>query len=632
MLRRCALNPGRLRPIARRRPAGAAGTPPAMTTLLLWLPSLLLRHLPARVRQGRRGGLRCVLAALLLCLGSAAAHALPALVLDDAQPSVKAWPAITVLTDPGGRLTLDDLRPRLHDFLVPSGPEGNLGRQADPVWLHLPVQVAQGDGRWVLDIDYPLLKRIDVYVLRAGRTVTHAVLGSGLPFDQRPMRTRSHALALALEPGQSYELLLRVATSSAMVLPIHLSKADDFHARESGEQWLQGAFSGIWLALLIYSLLHWLSLRDATFLYYALSLAGLATFFLLFFGIGHQHLWNHQTDTLTKLSPMSVLMAVASGCQFVALSLDLRTRQRRLWLALQATSAAAAVAFLASATDLLDYRGTQFLASLLSPLPMLLVIPSAYVQARAGDRVALFMLLGWSSYMAGALALTALLRGYLPASPLAQHLLQIAVLAEMLFWTRVLSLRIEGIRRDAERATQERLALLSLANTDALTGLPNRRGLHLALDGALRNCRPDNLVAVYLLDLDGFKPINDRWGHDVGDTLLVRVGQRLCAQLRRSDVVARLGGDEFVIMSEGIGGEAEALALGRKVLEAFGQAFEVQGQECQVGLTIGFALAPHDGVLAADLLKRADAAMYAGKQRDRNCIQRGGASMATGGH
>jgi diguanylate cyclase len=182
------------------------------------------------------------------------------------------------------------------------------------------------------------------------------------------------------------------------------------------------------------------------------------------------------------------------------------------------------------------------------------------------------------------------------------------------------------VRRHAERTELERAALVSMAHTDALTGLPNRRGLQQALAAALPPGHGHHPLAVFLTDLDGFKLVNDRLGHDAGDELLVQVGRRLRSQVRQGDLVARLGGDEFVIMAPGIPGEAEAMALGRKLLEAFNQPFDIAGQPCRVGLTIGFALAPHDATHADDLLKRADAAMYVGKQSGRHSVRRGGAS------
>jgi diguanylate cyclase (GGDEF)-like protein len=289
------------------------------------------------------------------------------------------------------------------------------------------------------------------------------------------------------------------------------------------------------------------------------------------------------------------------------------------------------VVFALSLLGLLDYRGTQVATTVLGPLVPLLSIPAAYRRVRNGDPAALYMLIGWSTYMVGASVMASVLRGWLPANLLTLNLFQWSSVVEMLAWLRMLSLHIEAVRRNAERSELEKQALVSLAHTDALTGLPNRRGLSLALDAALPLCRADSVLAVFMLDLDGFKPINDRLGHEAGDALLVQVGQRLRRNLRGSDMVARLGGDEFVIMAAGLPGEADAQRVGAKLLRAFDQPFDVAGQSCLVGITIGFALAPHDGADAASLLKRADAAMYVGKQAGRHTVRRGGASVGLAG-
>ena len=574
-----------------------------------------------------------LLAWLGLAVGPASAgNGLPGpLQLQDRQVEVDAWPAVRMLVDAEGSLTPDAVLRRLADFRVPGTPAANLGPRREVVWLCLPVVAADGDGRWVFSIDYPAINRADLYVVRDGQPVALHRMGNAIAFDQRPMQTRVHAVELDLPPGVPHQLLLRVATQSAMLLPISLVKPARFHANEAGDQLLQGVLAGMALALLVYSLTHWATLRDPMFLEYALLLVGVTSFFITYFGIGQQHFWNEQTGLLAKAAPLGVLVALAAGGLFVARALQTRERAPWAYRALMALTGVATLGFIAAAAGALDYRQTQILATALGPVPMMVAIPVAFRQARQGDRVAFYMLLGWLAYMAGALTIAALLRGWLPVEFWSQHLFQFASLAEMLAWTRVLSLRIEGIRRGAERMELEKAALVTLAHTDALTGLPNRRGLQLSLAQALPLCRGESAVAVYLLDLDGFKPVNDRLGHDAGDELLVQVGQRLKGQLRHSDVVARLGGDEFVIMTTGITGEDEALVLGRKLLAAFDLPFEVSGQHCRVGLTIGFALAPHDGREAEGLLKRADAAMYAGKQAGRHTVRRGGASVGLAG-
>ena len=568
-----------------------------------------------------------------LALGPArAGTAMPLqLQLQDKEGEVDAWPSVRMLVDANGSMTPDAVLRRLADFSVPDTPSANLGPRREVVWLSLPVLATDGDGRWVFSLDYPSIRHADLYVWRQGRPVALHRMGSAVAFDQRPMQTRVHAVELDLPPGMVHQLLLRVETKSAMLLPISLVKPAQFHAKEASEQLLQGVLAGVALALLVYSLAHWASLREPMFLEYALMIAGITTLFISYFGIGQQHLWNEHDGLLEKTAPLGVLLAITAGSLFIIHALQIPNWSPRAHRVLMAITAASLLGFLASMAGVLDYRQTQILATALGPLPMLVAIPVAFIQARQGSRVAFYMLLGWLAYMGGALTMAALVRGWLPVNFWIQHVFQFASLVEMLAWMRVLSLRIAGIRRSAERTELEKAALVSLAHTDALTGLPNRRGLQLSLAQALPLSRGESAVAVYLMDLDGFKPVNDRLGHDAGDELLVKVGQRLKRQLRHSDVVARLGGDEFVIMTTGITGEDEALVLGRKLLAAFDLPFEVHGQHCRVGLTIGFALAPHDGREADSLLKRADAAMYAGKQAGRHTVRRGGASVGLAG-
>jgi len=572
---------------------------------------------------------RCLLGwALALACSGVLAQA--RVLLGGGASTVNAWPAVTALADPAGAWTLADARQRAAAFAVPKVPEANFGVHRDALWLRLPLQVQGSDGRWTMQIDYPPLNRVDVYLLSQGQLVQQATLGNAQPFDARPVRSRAHALALDLPAGE-HEIYLRVMTQSSMLVPISFLRSDAFLEQESSRQLLQGLAIGIVLGLLAYSLAHWLSLRDKLFGQYAGMLLGVAVFFLSYFGIGQQYLWPEPGGLIDKIAPLAVLTALIAGSQFVSGALQMHLHSRWCHRSLQGVSVVATVALLASISGLLDYRQTQGLATVLGPLPMLMAIPVAFRLARTGDRVALFMLLGWSAYSLGVMTLAALLRGLLPVNFWTQHAFQLASMLEMAAWVRVLGLRIADIRREAERAQLERQALMAQAHTDALTGLPNRRGLQQAMTAALSQSRVDSVLAVFLLDLDGFKPINDRLGHDAGDELLVQVGQRLRQQLRNSDVVARLGGDEFVIMAAGLVGEADAQRLGAKLLSAFDLPFSVAEQTCRVGLTIGFALAPHDGRDGGDLLKRADAAMYAGKQAGRHCVRRGRASVGLAG-
>ena len=233
------------------------------------------------------------------------------------------------------------------------------------------------------------------------------------------------------------------------------------------------------------------------------------------------------------------------------------------------------------------------------------------------------LLLAWGVYGLAALAMAALVMGVLPATFWTLHSFQFGATLDMLLFLRVMALRTQALRAAAQQALHERDRMHALAHTDPLTGLPNRRGLQQALQAALPRATPERLVALYLMDLDGFKPVNDLHGHEVGDALLQAVAQRLQGQVRRDgDVVARLGGDEFIVMAADLHSPAQAEALGHAMLQAFAQPFAVGALRLQVGLTIGYALAPLDGSDVQGLLQQADAAMYRGKHGGKNTLRR----------
>jgi diguanylate cyclase (GGDEF)-like protein len=173
--------------------------------------------------------------------------------------------------------------------------------------------------------------------------------------------------------------------------------------------------------------------------------------------------------------------------------------------------------------------------------------------------------------------------------------------------------RALGFAVERERTAHD---LARQAMHDPLTGMPNRVLLRDRLDQALgRLARRAETVAVLVLDLDGFKEVNDGLGHEVGDRLLVAVARRLAGVLRSGDTAARVGGDEFVILCEDIRGAHQAVAVAQRVSAALAEpvATGPGGGEVHVRASIGIALANGAGTRADELLRDADAAMYRAK-------------------
>jgi len=135
------------------------------------------------------------------------------------------------------------------------------------------------------------------------------------------------------------------------------------------------------------------------------------------------------------------------------------------------------------------------------------------------------------------------------------------------------------------------------------------------LQGAIGAARQrDETVTVFYLDLDGFKPVNDEFGHDAGDQILSMVGERLTSRTRATDVVARLGGDEFVVLIDGHPEADAADALAERLHEAFSSPFTLDGRPVTVGASIGRAVFPTDAQDAEGLLRIADEAMFEAKR------------------
>ncbi len=606
----------------------APSNPPA------WRPLCSTAALSAAVRMLRRvgGAWLALVLWFTLCAGAAPAQARE-LLLDD-RPTINVWPSVTLLADTDHSYTAEQLVFLPQRFVTPTGTASNLGRRAETLWLRVPLRVPEhAPGApplpRVLEIDYPTLNLVELSVWRGNQLVGRHRMGNQLPLAERAMATRTHAAPLDLAPG-SYVLLLRVHTLSSVVLPITVRTAEAFTRYESQVQLTQGLLLGLTLCMMLYSLAHWLSLRDAVFLDYALLLAGNAVFSLTYFGIGPMWLWPQWPAVSALAAPMGIMVAVVAGTRFTRATLAVREVSVVIDTLLRVACGAALVGLVGCLLGLIGYRAAQSMVTVLGIAVTLVVLPTAAVRLRRGDRIAGYTLVGWTIYTAGALTMAGILRGLVEPTFWTQHVYPISTLVEMAAWMAVLGQRVKSIHSNADRARVESETLRTMAHTDALTGLPNRRGLNEHLGLALRKASPERILAVYLMDLDGFKPVNDRYGHDVGDALLVAVGRRLQDVLRGQDLVARLGGDEFVVLAGSLRDEQAAQALGHKLLASFSEPFLIAQHRCEVGLTIGYALAPMDGTSADALLKQADAAMYAGKQQGRRRVQRAHSVLLAG--
>ncbi len=169
------------------------------------------------------------------------------------------------------------------------------------------------------------------------------------------------------------------------------------------------------------------------------------------------------------------------------------------------------------------------------------------------------------------------------------------------------------------RHAEARIAFL--AHHDVLTGLPNRIALEQQINASIAQTGRDQGFAIFALDLDDFRPINDTFGHAVGDELLVAVANRLSACVREIDCVARIGADEFVVVQRAVERPEDAAVLARRLIDVVKAPYVLSNQTVSVGVTIGVTVAPGDGMSCGKLLKNADVALARAKAEARGAFR-----------
>ncbi|MDP2809769.1 MAG: 7TM diverse intracellular signaling domain-containing protein [Rhodocyclaceae bacterium] len=603
------------------------------------------------------------IAALLFLLCSLSCHidtSFAAVRLAPGATSLALAAEVAVLEDPDGRWSLADVQLRGADFRYPRVPGDaamNFGYSSSVWWLRFDIEAAPSGPRdWLLEVAFPTLDSVEFF----GPGGEHLTTGDRLPFAARPVVHRNFVFPLHLSQAGASTVWLRVASEGTLTIPLRLWQAEAFWQESHTSYAVLSVYFGMLLALALYNLLLWFSLRDDTYITYVLFAASMAVGQISFNGLGNEFFWPNWPAWGNLAFPMGLAAAGLFGALFTRGFLKTWRNVPRLDGAVTGLAALFALCMLMSLVA--PYRLAAILTSLTGVTFSLVAVLAGFRCWRAGQPGAHTFLLAWTLLLAGVATVGLRSLNLLPTTFFSFYAIHIGSALEMLLLSFALADRINGLRREKDAAQSEVLAtkqqlvgalqrseaslgrrvaerteeleaanahlrenerqLQTLAHTDTLTGLANRLLFDARLQQSMQHTRRSHgQIALLLADLDHFKSINDSYGHAIGDEVLRCAADRFRATVREVDTVARLGGDEFAIVLTGLGSGADAEHMAQKIVTNIGVPMRVLGLPLEIGVSIGIALFSSGALTPAELLRRADQAKYAAKGAGRRCYR-----------
>jgi diguanylate cyclase (GGDEF)-like protein len=591
-----------------------------------------------------------VLVLLLAGLAGAGANAQPVLVLDERSPDrIELRGHLGVLRDPDGSLDAAAARGRRAQFETLTPGSGlNFSYASGAIWLRLVLKSALPQpGEWRIELDYASLDHAELH----DGTAAVQRAGDRLTIGERTIAHRNPVFAARLAPGETRELLLRVWSEGSLTINPGLWRADAFHAHSEDTYFAYALYFGMLLALAAYNLLLFVALRERVFLFYVLFVVGVGVGIGSIYGLAGQYLWPNALEWSNRALIVGFAITGIVGPLFTRDFLG-TARVAPRWHWWLAAAAWLHVAVLAVGLFAPLRAGMQTMSAT-TMVGCVLMLGCGIACAMRDVPGARLYVLAWTAILIGGVLMALRNFGLLPTNFVTLHGMQVGSALEMLLLSFALAARFNQIKlekaqaqaqalsaqqrlvaslQEHERELAQRVAertdelgaanerLRELALRDPLTSLANRAALYVHLDDAVQSARGNGQsLCLLMIDLDGFKSVNDRHGHAVGDRVLVEVASRLRAATRSIDLVARLGGDEFVVVTGGLRLPDDAQRLAQEVLAAL-SAPMAAAPDARIGASIGIATSNTDDADTESLLRRADAAMYAAKAAGRGTI------------
>ncbi len=538
----------------------------------------------------------------------------------------------------------------------------NFGYSSSVYWFHLPLlNAAHFSSDWVVEVAYPVLDYVDLYVVRDGDVQSFYKLGDKQPFSNRVFEHRNFRIPVTLKPLDQTDIFIRVKTSSAVQVPVRLWSYGGLMKYDQIDILIIGVYFGLLLVMALYNGLLFLTVRQRSNLHYVLYVVSYGFFQASLIGLAYQYIWPSGTHWNDQSILVSLALSLVFGTMFIRSYLDLRLSSPKLELFYRAATWLGVVSILLSFVLSYDLMIRVMVYS--STIICLGAMAGGVYLWRSIGRSIQYFTLAWLFLFSGGLILALNKFGILPRNLFTENAslygsaLQIILLSMALveqlnmerkkrFAAQQRAIVQERLAREAqehalalqrqdnerlEQRVQERTAELEALNDklqeltirDSLTGLYNRRYLDMKAEEEYKRAQRDrNALAVLVMDLDNFKQINDKYGHQFGDECLIATAKVLGDNVQRtSDTVARYGGEEFVAILPGASKEKARYLAEMVRLNIMAIEMNFEGQRVPLSMSIGFvSTKPKEVGRYETLIKQADEALYQAKAEGRNRV------------
>lgn len=489
----------------------------------------------------------------------------------------------------------------------------SFGFTHDALWASVLINNASTKNiKRVFYLDTAWLDHADFYFIHQNKLTDKAYIGDARPYLSRSSQTRMLSQPHIFKPGIT-QVLMRFKSNDPLLIPLYLSTEETIQNNIIFSSYFYGFLYGAFFILFIYNIALFISLKNASYIFYALYLLSFLSLNIAYTGHGFKFIWPNnmflQQWLMTIFLYLYVIFGIAFCFEFLKLKVFLpKIYKINNWI--YASLVLLMVSLFIKADQLLAVKIAISLTSLL----VIIFVSLGMLALNNGHKMVTFFIPAVFMGAGGAAISAATTGGVIPYNALLFHSIEVGMLIEMSIFALALAFNLKEV--DKARITAE-----VTAQVDHLTKLYNRRAFTAAASPLWDvGIRDHTAFSMILLDIDWFKKINDQHGHAAGDAVLKDIADTLNQHIRENDILARWGGEEFIIFLPNTNKQA-AMALANVIRNKIAEMVVLHdGGSLSITASLGVADFNDQMNELEDLIKLADIALYKAKHSGRNTV------------